>query len=396
MELVSENCTQPAIVFRKYSLGNEFDYELAFFIETGSFAIQNRWRDDEETTFGSKTGSISADRGDSSGGRPSYTIEEINAGAIDDQIIFNTISNSVIGDEKNFVGARENTGINAGADNIWEGDQITVEDGKEYLIRLYVHNNSQFGEDAIAENVRVSFSAPGDTARNLAINGFIYSDNAAPDAYWDGVVLTADQNFHVEYIAGSAQIENNGFDSAKALSDEIVMSEEGVLIGYDALDGRIPGCFQYDGYVTIRVKVVLDPEFLIESKVRILGEEDWSDNVKVSVGNMLEFRVRYKNLSPNSATHESVMLKNYLPEGLHYIENSGMLYIKGNIKGVPIELDSFTDSGVNIGNFDKWGEAYIQFKAEVAKDGLTKCRFEGSTNQISISDYCTVTVPNAK
>lgn len=404
MELASENCTQPAIVFRKYSLGNEFDYEVAFFTETGSFAIQNRWLDDEEFTFGVKTGSISAGWGDSGGGRPSYTIEEINAGVIDDKIIFNTISNGTIGHEKNFVSARPED-----APNEYEGNQIAVEDGKEYRIRLYVHNNSRFGEDAVAENVRVAFNIPQQTvvSRNLPINGFIYSDNASPDTYWDGVVLTAGQNFHVEYVEGSAQIENNGFASkenggAKALSDEIVMSEEGVLIGYDDLDGRIPGCFQYSQIITLRVKVVFDPEYLIESKVRILGEEDWSDDVEVNVGNILEFRVRYKNLSPNSATHESVMLKNYLPEGLHYIEDSGVLYIKGNVKGVPIELGAFTDSGVNIGNFDKWDEAYIQFKAEVIKDGLadgfnrTPCWSEGNTNQMSISDYCTVTVPNAE
>ena len=61
---------------------------------------------------------------DSEDGRASYTIEEINNGAIGatsisdgedyknspnypGQIIFNTISDSVIGDEKNFVGVRQ-------------------------------------------------------------------------------------------------------------------------------------------------------------------------------------------------------------------------------------------------------------------------------------------------
>lgn len=56
--------------------------------------------------------------GDNGGGRESHTIEEINSGILGDSIIFNTISDSVIGNEKNFVGARENTGINAGPDNL--------------------------------------------------------------------------------------------------------------------------------------------------------------------------------------------------------------------------------------------------------------------------------------
>ena len=78
--------------------------------------------------------------GDNSGGRPSYTIDQINEGVLNDKIIFNSISNGDIGNEKNFVGARVD--MNAGKDNVWNANEITVEDNQIYIIRAYIHNNS--------------------------------------------------------------------------------------------------------------------------------------------------------------------------------------------------------------------------------------------------------------
>lgn len=213
-------------------------------------------------------------------GRPSYTLEEINNGAIGatpisdgegykdspnypGQIIFNTISNSTIGDEKNFVGAREDTGINSDADNFWRGNNITVEDGKTYIIRLYVHNNNPNGMDAVAENVKVGFSIPGITAQKIEVNGFISSSNAAPSKYWDYINFNSDIPFRLEYVPGSALLENNGIgaNGGIQLCDDIIRSKDsGILIGYDALDGRVPGCYKYANYVTIKVKVIYDYE----------------------------------------------------------------------------------------------------------------------------------------
>ena len=49
--------------------------------------------------------------------------------------------------------------------------------------------------------------------------------------------------------------------TGKPLSDDIVLkagSEDGTLIGFDSLDGNVPGCYAYSSYVTIRVKAVYD------------------------------------------------------------------------------------------------------------------------------------------
>lgn len=207
--------------------------------------------------------------GDSDGGRPSYTVDEINKGILGSQIIFNTISDSVIGDEKNFVGARQcvirDDGRAEPADSEakeWRGNNITAEDGKYYIIRLYVHNNNPNGMDTVAEDTRVSFSIPDISSTTVEVKGFISSSNARPSKYWDYIKFNSDVPFHLEYIHGSALLENNEIGlGGIPLSDDIVNAKgDGMLIGYDALDGRIPGCYQYDNFVTIQVKAVYDSE----------------------------------------------------------------------------------------------------------------------------------------
>ena len=177
--------------------------------------------------------------GDNGGGRPSYTIDQINDGVLGDKIVFNSISNSVIGDEKNFVGAREDTGINAGIDNVWDGNEINVEEGKTYLVRLYVHNNSPKGEEKIAKDVTTTFSVPGTTGKSVEVNGYISSSNATPSEYWDYVTFKSDRNFYLDYVEGSALLENNGVgaNGGVKLSDNII-SSNGVKIGYKSLNGQ--------------------------------------------------------------------------------------------------------------------------------------------------------------
>lgn len=199
--------------------------------------------------------------GDNVGGRTSYTIEEINEGKLYDQIIFNTISNSTIGDEKNFVGARENTELESGETRYWNGNLINVDIGKEYIIRIYGHNNSPQGHKKVAEDVEIQFQIPGESGKSIAVHGLISSSNANPSLYWDGVVFTCDTPFHLEYVQGSALYENNGIGSGGSeflLSDNVV--NDWVSVGYDKIDGRIPGCYQYSFYATIRVRVVESSE----------------------------------------------------------------------------------------------------------------------------------------
>ena len=213
---------------------------------------------------------------DSNGGRTAYTLDEINNGALDDAIVFNSISDGPIGHEFNFVGARENSGINEGRENVWNANSIQVEPGKTYYVRIFAHNNSAIATN-IAHDVSERFviSDPKHVTGNdldlagfdssngyygVAVHGYISSSNSNPAWYSDGVKFVSDRPFHLVYVPGTARFENNGIGNAEnqgyRLSDDIM--DDGVLIGYDKIDGNIPACYQYSSYTTILVMPVFD------------------------------------------------------------------------------------------------------------------------------------------
>ena len=333
-------------------------------------------------------------------GRPSYTIEQINQGVLGDKIVFNSISDGVIGDEKNFVGARENTGINVGPDNVWYGNDINVENGKEYLIRLYIHNNSPKGMDAVAEDVHIAFSLPHESAKDLQVNGFIRSSNATPTEYWDYVNFHSDVAFRLEYIGGSGLLESNGIGSKKGgyqLSDDIVKAASGgIMIGYDSLNGQIPGCFQYDACACIRVKVVYDYSFEAEAKVRLVGDTDWLDTVSANVGDKIETQISYHNTG--DIEQNDVMIRDLLPSNLRYIPESAKLERSEKSSDSTVDLSTLTTSPVNIGSYAPNESARVTFTSELISNDLPDGEnFLASWSQVSIGpkmlqDYTTIEI----
>lgn len=324
--------------------------------------------------------------GDNCGGRESYTKKQISAGILDDSIIFNSISDNPIGNEKNFVDARLNNGVN----NVWNANEIKVEDGKEYYVRLYVHNNNPNGLDAISTNTSVAFSIPTVSAKTIAVYGFIYSDNATPSEYWDGVTFTADNAFHLEYQYGSAVISNNGIgeqDGGYPISDDIVLKagQKGTLIGYDKLDGRLPGGNDYASIIGIRVKAVYDYDYTVSQKVRIADTKGWpeGDYVDAEVGDEVEFQIEYVNT--DEITHKNVMIRDILPKNLEYIEGSTKLYNSNFREGVTIDQDSIITTGINVGHYAPGANAIVRFRATVIDVSL----IDGSNTLVNWSQ-CSV------
>ena len=339
--------------------------------------------------------------------RPTYSLQEISEGALGDTITFNSIKISdsdyawhkevngteiapgILLNETNFVGARKDTGINAGADNVWQGTEITAEDGETYLVRLYAHNNNPLGEKAIAEDVKVCFYVPYASDTSVIVNGWLTAANATPNEYFDNVIFTsADGNpFHLEYVYGSAFLENNGIAaSGLSLSDNIVNrtnpndnQDNWVFIGYDALDGKIPGCYQYANYVGIKVKVVYDYAFTTETKVRLAGDTDktWKDSVEAKVGDIVEFQLTYCNTS--DYTQSQVVIRNVLPSNLHYITGSTKLKNSTYPNGTSLVEDYLVEDGIRIGSYAQNSKAYVTFTAEIIDEDLA----EGSNTLVN-------------
>jgi uncharacterized repeat protein (TIGR01451 family) len=304
--------------------------------------------------------------GDSANGRPSYSLDQINAGALGDKIVLNSIANNqVIGDEKNFVGAKV-AGANVAT---WNANTIDVKDGETYTIRLYVHNNSPKGRDAIATGVKATFSLPTTVAKSQTIVGYIDSSNATPNRYWDEVTLNASENVYLEYVAGSAKFNNKseaGQERTFALPDSVITS--GATLGYDAMDGNIPGCYGYSGVVTIDVKVHSSVAAKVSKQVRIKGTKDWSESVEAKVGDEVEYQIEYVNLLSEQV--KDVMIRDVLPTNVEYVQNSTYLYNSNYQNGTLLKDNTVTTTGINIGSYNAKGNAYVRFTGKVVDKSM--------------------------
>lgn len=305
------------------------------------------------------------------GGRPSYTIDQINNGVLGNNIVFNSISNGVIGDEKNFVGAREADaekqvvfaeGKN-GKRHLWNGNEIEVKENKDYVVRLYVHNNNPLGQKAIAEDVTVAMNFGDKTANSMRVGGYINTKNAG--WYYDDVVLKSDKPFRLAYVAGSAKLENN--NGTFALSDDIV-KKNGVKVGPNR-DGKVPGCFEYAQYVSITVRPVFEKNTIsVRKYVRKHGDKEWKDFIVAQAGDTIEYAIEFNNIEGNRLSN--VVVKDLLPKNIKPIAGTTKLYNGSFKKGLVIDDDLFS-KGYNIGDYKTGSNAIVFFGAKVVDENLT-------------------------
>ena len=313
--------------------------------------------------------------------RPSFTIEKPA-----DYITFNSITNNPVigGDEKDFVGIRE-VGSNANWTN-----NMKVQNGKEYYVRIYVHNNAASNLNLVAENVVAKLNVPTTTAKTATVQGQVSASNAKPNTVWDEATFSSDNDFNLAYVAGSALFENNGMGTTK-LPDSIV-NNTGAKLGYDKLDGKIPGCFQYAGYVTVKVKAQvsqpqdktnIDLAKTVRNKTN--GEKSWTETVSAKGGDTVQFQIHAKNTG--SAGIQNLVIRDILPKGLNYVAGSTKLYNTSNPKGLKVSDNIIQNSGINIGTYQANGDAYVRFDATVAAEkDLPVCGDNVLTNIAQASD----------
>ena len=370
-------------------------------------------------------GTFAASSAASAFSRPTYSISQINNGALgfgnDGTVTFNSIiydastdaafyAPGMLQNETNFVGARVSDGAH-GINNRWNGTSIDAVDGETYVVRLYVHNNAaglngQAGKTATG--VKVRFYVPYASSTEVAVNGWLTAANASPNTYLDDVVFKSTDGtpFHLEYVDGSALLENGGFANGAGvkLTDSVVnqkaasIEDSWTTIGYSGLNGEIPGCYAYVNYVTIKVKVVYDRDFTIEKKVRIVGDTDktWKDTVEAKVGDKVEFQILYTNVSDSRQNY--VTIRDILPANLRYVKGSSTLYNVLHPTGTVFDEDALVENGVVIGSYGANSNAYVRFTAEVVDENLA-CGYNalvnwgrGTVGDTLIQDYATVRV----
>ncbi len=298
-----------------------------------------------------------------------------------DYVTFNSITNNAIGDERYFVAASEYTG---NSNNNVFTDNTTVEDGKEYVVRMYVHNNAGENLGLVAENVRAYVILPTDLASSITVSGKIYSSNAKPTTVWDETHFSSKngEKFNLAYVDGSAKYYN--FDQNNKLRtfslDDLndsndLFTSKGRLLGYDQMDGKIPGCNNYSGYLTFHVKAqfqkVVTKDIELQKEVKILGTDTWSEKVTAKSGDTVRYRIHAKNIG--NVALENFTVRDVLPTGLTYVKGSTTVANSINPQGAPVNDGIVTEQGLNLGTYNAGAGAWIYFNATVDQAVSEKC-----------------------
>ncbi len=308
--------------------------------------------------------------------RPTYTMAQPA-----DHVTFNSITdNSEVGDERNFLTIKDASNTAAGG---WQ-DSATAQAGHEYLVRVYVHNDAAANLNLKATNVRTKVNVPTTTGKSVQLGGFITSDNAAPQEIWDSAALTSNSDFNVAYVAGSARLYNNAFGQTGAQLSDGIVTDAGAQLGYDKLDGIIPGCMQYAGYVTFKVKVQgpQTTNFTMSKLVSKHGENKWVESYAAQPGETVDYLIQYKNTGDTQ--QDNVVARDTLPTGETYVDGSTILGNSKTPAGAKIS-DNVTKGGVNIGSYAPGANAWVIFSAKLADNAnLPACGDNKLTNTATV------------
>lgn len=291
--------------------------------------------------------------------------------------VFNSFINTPhYGDERNFV--RVAPVVEGMAPNgVDYTENVAVQPGKEYWVRTFVHNNanqSTNNEDGVAKDVHVKLLLPEEVGNGVDVMTHITSSNAKQDKIWDtGTLVNNSQKFSVNYVPGSAKIYNQAHINGMALNDDIMNAPKGAKIGYQNMDGNLPGCFEFSAYVYVKVKIAA-PQIKFDKKVRLEGQgpADWKSEIHAKRGDRVEYVLDFKNTG--SAVARNLILEDQLPSNVELVPGSVEWVDSNRPNGTPVTDSYLFDKGrgFGVGNYGVNGGGYIYFDAKV-KDTVDEC-----------------------
>jgi len=323
--------------------------------------------------------------------RPTFTMENPAT-----YVTFDSITdNSNFGDERNFFRVRE---VDSSSAMSFQ-DDATLTAGKEYEAVVFFHNNASsnlndsgvgIAHGAYARAEMPAIVKAGDQAANA--EAFVGASNANPTQVYDYIKLKnpSTTDMALRLVPGSVKYQSYGPHDGDTLSDTALFSGSGQPLGYDSLDGTLPGCDRYSGYITYRF-TAMQPNFTFAKDVRQSGTKIWQDKVTVPQGSTVEYRLSYDNTG--NTEQDDVTLKDTLPAGLTYVQGSTKLYASDSPEGKTLS-DEISQGGMNIGGFKPGANAYLTFSARV--DGVP-CSTQTNqgyavTNNGNLEDDATVVV----
>lgn len=294
-------------------------------------------------------------------------------------VTFNSITdNPNVGDERNFVRVKEDSTTTTYAND------VTLQPGKTYQVEVYYHNNAASNLNAsgagIAKNVSLRMQMPASINGSASdtVDGFINSSNANPTSVWDSANLKNGSSSAValRYVPGSATVTSNGAVNGQTLPDAFLTT--GTPLGYDALNGTLPGCNQYAGYITYKFTVV-QPNFTVEKTVSVDGGKTYSKSGATTPNSTVIYKVAYTNTG--STQLDNVTLSDKLPAGVTYVSGSSLIANSKTAGQYQATSDGITTTGLNIGSYAaNGGNAFFKFSAKAPADSALACGVNTFTN----------------
>lgn len=271
-------------------------------------------------------------------------------------VTFNSITdNPTHGDERNFSQIRK-----ADAGNDTYSDTISLEEGEEYVVYIYYDNNADESKKMMSNGAYVKSVLPGfikAKTGSASIYSYIGAHNSNPLEVMDNVILTNEtsKNMMLSFVPGSATIHNFGKTNGATMADTI--TSKGALLGFDSLDGKLPGGNRFAGYVTYRF-VVGQPAFEITASLRKSGTKEWKENLKVSAGDKFDILVTFS--AKGTVSLKDVIANLKLPDGLQYVDDTTWVVNSTSPKGVRVGNSIATKDGINISSYSPGSKAYIR------------------------------------
>ncbi len=310
--------------------------------------------------------------------------------------VFNSFINTpTYGDERNF------TTASPANQAVWR-DEVAVQPGQEYDVRVFVHNNANQDTNAsgvgVAKNTRVRVALPSGYANGFDVAGYVSADNAKPQMVYDSAALrNNNQTFALSYVPGSAKIYNNdAFKNGAPLPDGVV-SANGTPIGHNDLSGNMPGCFEFQAVVIIRVKVVA-PKLQFSKKVTTPGSTNWQKNITAKSGDTVSWLLDYKNVG--TGLMKDITLRDTMPANAKLVSGSITWIDENHPNGYPLQDTVLNSGGINLGDAAPRGGGYIRFRTVIDKDPkdcvVKNVAFGRAKDVPEIKDDASVNIENCK
>ena len=215
----------------------------------------------------------------------------------------------------------------------------------------------------ISPENKYSFVRSQNSSKKGTISATITADNSSPGSVWDEAYMTTStEKVLLRYVSGSAKIYNDWKANGSVMPSSL-FTEEGTLLGLNALNGVIPGCEEYHGVVTY----VLQAEELGGSIDKAVSKDgaNFGESVNLAPGEEATFELTVANTGDVALTNATI--KDTLPAGLTLVP--GSVKLRANESATWDQLsDNIFGTGYNLGTIGTGNTVYIQYKVTAGTD----------------------------